>query len=354
LCGLIFHPILGYLSDKIGRKKPIVIGGFIVAIGPLLHAFSPNWIWLIPGEILGTVDGGLWAVRQALFADSAKKESRGIGFASLFTIMQIGSIFMPTIGGILLDTEGIVLGMRMAFVYAAIAKIVQSIFNAKFLTEIKVAPKKESELKDKTKRIDLKASINSFFKPIITNKMLQVMLVGIAGLSFSMGLLQRFMVVYAVDIIGISEIEWGLVRSFSGIINLFTRIPFGRLADKYGRKKLITTSFFTRPISYAFFVFSLTFPQVLLSQSLSTLSLNMYRPGWQALVADLVPAKQRGRFYTTQGMLRNLLGNFSPAIGAFLWENYGPAWPFYTNIIILTSTAFFLYFFLKEPKIKEK
>ena len=100
LCGLIFHPLLGYLSDRIGRKKPIVIGGFIVAIGPLLHAFSPNWMWLIPGEILGTIDGGLWAVRQAMFADSAKQESRGVGFASLFTIklccfVRSGNILYP-------------------------------------------------------------------------------------------------------------------------------------------------------------------------------------------------------------------------------------------------------------------
>ena len=263
---------------------------------------------------------------------------------------------MPAIGGILLDTEGVIIGMRIGLIYAAVARIIQSLFNAKFLTEnIELVQKKEpNNLKSENKRIDLKNLIKTFFQPIITNKALQIVLVGSAAVYFSMGLLQRFVVVYAVDIIGITATNWGLIQSTNGLINLLTRIPFGRFADKYGRRKFILIGYFGRPIFYAFFVFSNTFPQVFLSQLLYTVSMNINMPAWQALIADIVPTNERGRYYASQNMIGTLLSSFSPALGALLWENYGPAWPFYTVIFLLMGTSFFLYFFLKEPKIREK
>ena len=358
LCSLVFQPVCGYLSDRIGRKKPTVIGGFIVAIGPFLNAFASHWTGLIPGQIIGTIDGGLWSVRQALFADSAEPERRGVGFASFFTIMQIGSIFMPVIGGILLDMEGMILGMRIGLIYAGSAKVIQSLLNAKFLTESVEANRKiekPQKLKSKeAKKINFKSPIKDFFQPIYANKMLQVMVVGSAAGSFSMGLLRDFTVIYAVKYIGVSKTEWGIVQSAAGWVNLLTRIPFGRLTDKYGRRKFILISYFTRPVFSAFFVHSQSFPHVLASQSLSTLSTNVQSPAWQALMTDLTPAEERGRVYASFGMLRRAFNAFSPTIGALLWENYGPVWTFYTSILLRMVVAFFFYLSLKEQSLREK
>jgi MFS family permease len=349
LISLISHPLLGSLSDRIGRKKPIVIGGFIVALGPFLNAFAGNWIGLIPGQMLATADGGLWNVRQALFADSSKKESRGVGFASFFTIMQLGSIFMPTIGGVILDLEGIIIGMRIGYIYSGLAKLFQTLINAKYLKE-KKDTKSFSHVKSiKEKEVSKKNPIKVFFQPIIANKMLQVMVIGSTALFFCWGLFMRYMVVYATDIIGISNTEWGIIQSAMGWVN-FTRIPFGKLADRYGRRKFILLSYFTRPIFHTFFVLSGNFSQVFISRILSTLSMNLNGPAWQALIADITPATERGRFYASTGMIGTILSNTSPMIGAFLWNNYGPAWPFYASILLFLLTAIFLLIFLKEPK----
>jgi len=42
VCGIILHPVLGYVSDRVGRKKPVVIGGLIVSFFPLIMAFADS------------------------------------------------------------------------------------------------------------------------------------------------------------------------------------------------------------------------------------------------------------------------------------------------------------------------
>jgi len=127
------------------------------------------------------------------------------------------------------------------------------------------------------------------------------MVAGYAIMTFGSSILGRFMSVYAVNVIGISNTEWGVVHSTSGLINVIARIPFGHLTDRYGRKKPIVISYFIRPIFLLLFIHSKSLPHVLVAQSLITLARDLESPAWQALVADLTPRTERGRVYVSSG-----------------------------------------------------
>lgn len=184
--------------------------------------------------------------------------------------------------------------------------------------------------------------------------MLRVMVVGFSISTFGASILGRFMSVYAVNFIGISNTEWGLVQSTSGVINVIARVPFGRLTDLYGRRKPIIISYLVRPLFLLLFVHSRNLPHVLVTQSLSTLARDMESPAWQALVADVTPRKKRGRAYVSFRMISSAFSIVAPTIGAFLWKTYGPVWAFYVTILVEIPAVVFFYLFLKDPTSREK
>ena len=181
-CSIVFQPLLGYTSDRIGRKKPVVFGGFLTALAPFLLAMANHWVWLIPGVIINALDKSLWSTRQALFSDSIDVEKRGTAFATFFTVFGLTSSFLPAIGGILLDQAGLDMGFRLGLIYQGTARLIQSLVNAKYIIEEKRLPERDvqpvSPGRIRLNFSSVKRFFMNIFDPIFGNKTLQVMIIG--------------------------------------------------------------------------------------------------------------------------------------------------------------------------------
>ena len=116
LFGAALMAPMGYLSDRVGRKKPVVISGFIASAGPLLQAVARDWYQLIPGVLVSSVLQIMWPIRQSIVADELKPEDRVRGFATFFTIVMLPSAVMPLLSGYVLDAVGLDYGMRVMLV----------------------------------------------------------------------------------------------------------------------------------------------------------------------------------------------------------------------------------------------
>ena len=51
----VFIAPVGYLGDRMSRKKLIIIGNLLSCFGPLLNAFATNWVQLLPGTLIGSL-----------------------------------------------------------------------------------------------------------------------------------------------------------------------------------------------------------------------------------------------------------------------------------------------------------
>jgi len=93
--------------------------------------------------------------------------------------------------------------------------------------------------------------------------------------------------------------------------------------------------------------------QVLILRSIITIGTSLGGPSRQALMTDVTHTSKRGRLFGTFGAISNVFRFPSPSIGAFLWEDHGPIYPFYLAGAIRFSAALFMLVFLKEPKKQE-
>src|SRR5712691_2682885 len=117
---------MGAISDRIGRKGPIV-GGLIALVGAsLLFAFADSLPWLFAARLVqGAADAVTWVVGFALVADLYDSSERG----KVTGIVMMGTSFAvmigPTIGGWLYEIGGI----RLPFIFvAALGVVVTALF----------------------------------------------------------------------------------------------------------------------------------------------------------------------------------------------------------------------------------
>lgn len=95
-------PILGSVSDRIGRR-PVLIGSIISsAIGWLLFAAAHNVIWLFVGRIIDGLAAGNITTAQSCLVDIAKDDKeRSHNLGLIGAVFGIGFIIGPLLGGVL-------------------------------------------------------------------------------------------------------------------------------------------------------------------------------------------------------------------------------------------------------------
>lgn len=100
LAQLVFAPILGRLSDRIGRKPVIIISLVGTAVGSFITgAAGALWV-LFLGRIIDGASGASQAVAQAAVADIASPEQRPRLVGMLGAAFGVGFVLGPAIGGL--------------------------------------------------------------------------------------------------------------------------------------------------------------------------------------------------------------------------------------------------------------
>jgi DHA1 family tetracycline resistance protein-like MFS transporter len=101
LLQLIFSPVLGHLSDRIGRKPVLTVSILGTAIGFFVTG-SANAYWiLLLGRIIDGISGGNIATGMACIADVTTKENRSKSMGLIGAAFGVGFMIGPALGGVL-------------------------------------------------------------------------------------------------------------------------------------------------------------------------------------------------------------------------------------------------------------
>lgn len=111
----IFAPVLGALSDRIGRRPVLLISLGGAAINYLFLAFASNlWMLFIGRAIAGLTSANI-AVAMAYITDISAEDKRARRFGLFNAMFGIGFIIGPVLGGVLGDHW-----LRLPFIAAAL------------------------------------------------------------------------------------------------------------------------------------------------------------------------------------------------------------------------------------------
>lgn len=98
-------PILGKLSDRLGRKQTFILGISLFAAGSLIAAFAPNFATFLLGRAVQAVgSGGIFPITAAQIAATTPPEQRGKAMGLIGVAFGIGTIAGPSVGGLILQS----------------------------------------------------------------------------------------------------------------------------------------------------------------------------------------------------------------------------------------------------------
>ncbi|HJW08893.1 MAG TPA: MFS transporter, partial [Holophagaceae bacterium] len=97
----IAAPILGRLSDKVGRRPVLWTCLMGTALGLLIMAVTNRYEWVLAARILDGITGGTLSVAMATMADSSRPDERSKVMGMIGAAFGLGFVIGPALAGVL-------------------------------------------------------------------------------------------------------------------------------------------------------------------------------------------------------------------------------------------------------------
>jgi MFS transporter, DHA1 family, solute carrier family 18 (vesicular amine transporter), member 1/2 len=297
---------MGAVSDRLGRKTPLVGGMLGLAAATLLFAYSNGLAWLFAARLVqGAADAVTWVVGFAVIADLYGPADRGrvsgIVMSGTSTAVMIG----PTIGGWLYEVGGI----RAPFLaVAAMAAVAAAGFSL-----LKIAAPRAA-----TEQVALGVVLRS---PAVA-----ICAAVVVAVSSTISMLEPVLPLFLDATLGLRPARVGLLFGSGAVASTILHPIYGRLADRWGGRRLMMTGLLlvacvlpllsitiSYPVTIAFFVLNTTCMAMVITPSLT-------------FMAEAVSSAGAGSFGVGYGLYNmawgaGLLGG--PALSGFLYERMG-------------------------------
>jgi len=155
---------------------------------------------------------------------------------------------------------------------------------------------------------------------------------------------------YYVQALGGTGLALGIIGLANWVCMAIVAFPGGYLADKYGRRWLITTMTFIMALSHLFFALAPTWHFILIGTIVNSLCL-IYQPALFAMVQDSLPPERRGMGSSIIQLIHGTFNTPGPIIAGLLLLQFGlvPS----MRIIYTIVTILFLIAALWRLKLKE-
>ncbi|MGN1100078.1 MAG: MFS transporter [Christensenellales bacterium] len=331
----------GYLTDKYKNKKIIAFIGY--ATGLLYKValiFSSSWTGILSAKVLDRFGKGIrTAPRDVMISDNADRKSTGKSFGIHKALDMAGSALGILISFILLKTlsQGMT-DYRIIFAISAVPAIL-SLVCFVFIKEKKEP--REPKAREKFWKNGKKLSPQLKLYLVIT----AVFTLGNSSNSF---LLLR-----ATDV-GFDNTSVLLLYLLFNVVASVLSIPFGKLSDRIGRKKLLAAGYILFAVVYAGFAFASDKYILVAAFALYGVYSAMTAGVEKALISEISPRELRG---TMLGFHSTVVGvALLPAsiLCGFLWNTFGAQVPFVAGAGFALVAAVLLIVFFKPVAMRDE
>jgi MFS family permease len=302
LCQLFSGPLLGRMSDHVGRKPLLIVSQIGTLIGFLITALAGT-LWVVfLGRIIDGATAGNLSLAQAYISDVTKPEERAKSFGVIGIAFGLGFLIGPAISGFLSQFD-----YRMPILAAALmsfTSILATTFLLPSVANVHAVRNKPSGPGGRRLSLVQWGGYARYFRqPALGSLLLQYL---VFTFSFAM-------FVSALALFVERRLSWhgkpfgpeqtGYVWAYAGFLGICLQGPgLGRLVKRFGEHALNRTGFAAYVVGYALLAFTHSISWLLLSTTVLALG-GLVRPTLTSMITQQTPREEQG---TVLGLTQSL------------------------------------------------
>ena len=310
LDGLYQYPG-GWVGDRHGRRRALLLFVSLAAAGYAVVAAAPAW----PVVFLGIVLVMCWTsmASPTLFAvvgDVLPRERRAVGFSVQAILRRVPILVAPTIGGLVIASYGVLTGVRLGLLVSiALAGVTLLVVRRMRLDRPATA--------GRTGIVEVWRSLPGPLRRLLLSDVF---------IRTCDGMVDVFLVLYAVNVIGIGAPAFGVLIAVQMATVIICSLPASRVADRLGRKPFVVATFIAFTCFPLAVVTAHSFAGLVAAFVVGGLR-EIGEPARKALILEFVRADVRARGVGLYYLIRSVAIAPAATIGGLLWKT-APDVPF--------------------------
>jgi MFS family permease len=322
----------GYLTDRIQRRKPVVVAGYFAAnaVKPLL-ALVTAWPQILLIRFTDRLAKGVrGAPRDVMVAESVPKERLGSAYGLIQSMDSAGAIAGPLAALALLARFGI----RSVFWAAAVPGALCVLVALLGIRETKHSSAKRDE---GSKKIAPTPSVTGKGEGMRLRASFYVVLIAVT--LFSLGNSSDMFLVLRAQNVGIPVALAPLLGLVFNITYTLASWPAGWFSDRVSRRMVGSAGYVIFAAVYFIFGRAPSTPAIWIAMAVYGLYNALTQPVLKALVVETVGENVRGRALGIYFFVTSVATLAASLITGELWKHFGAAIPFYFSAAMALAAA---------------
>ena len=327
LLGAVYAYPGGVVVDRWGHRRAFLAFNIVSIIGYALVLLIPHWGAVIAGMFLFlswscfSLPATFSLVAAAL---EANRHSMGIGVQMV--IKRLPIMIAPFFGGMLIDRFGVVGGVRIALLISIVLSAATIFVQREIQDEEKPQP---------SERLNFLQSLRQFNSPMRRLLLSDILIRFCERIPFA------WVVIFAMDYIGVSAKEVGVLITVEMLAATLCIIPSSYFADRYGREPFVIATFILFTIFPLSLMASRTFAALVVAFAIRGFK-EFGDTSRKALIIGYCDPDRCGQMVGAYYLVRDMIVAPAAFLGAYLWQQ-GAALNFLTAAALgIAGTVFYI------------
>ncbi len=306
----------GYLSDRLGTKRSLLIFNLVAMAGFALVMMVPTWQAVLVGAVLFISWSAIsLPATMSLMYKVLPTHKRTMGVTMHSLVRRIPMALGPLLGGLFIGIMGERDGVRLAFGVALIMSIVALLLQQRMIdddTPDALSPGDACNLTPEKNPLKLLRLMNPAMKGLLVTDIL---------IRFCEQIPYAFVVVWSMKVITapVSALQFGWLTTIEMATAVLVYIPVAYLADRSAKKPFVLITFVFFTLFPLVLLFSRSFEWLLVAFILRGLK-EFGEPTRKSLIMDLSPENCKAGMFGLYYLIRDVFVAFAALGGAFLWQ----------------------------------
>jgi DHA1 family tetracycline resistance protein-like MFS transporter len=323
LAQFFFSPILGRLSDRVGRR-PVLLVSLVASVASYIWLGLADTLWMLfAARLLSGAGAGNIAAAQAYITDVTPPEGRAKAMGMIGAAFGLGFTVGPALGGLVAGSDPSRADLsRPAYLAAALSAVAFAIALAR-LKESRPPQAREAAV-----RPGRLAVAREIFQRPVLRQLIVLFFVAISAFAA----METTYALWTNSAFGWGPAQVGLIFLYVGIVLVLVQgLLIGRLSRRFGEARLVVAGSALIALGLCGLPFALTLPRLLVVNTLLPLGMGLLNPSISSLISKQAGADERGGILGVSQSAGSLARIIGPGIAGPLFSFFGRDAPYYVS-----------------------